>query len=255
MAGFRIEANRRQPKEIIMRFSVIKSLCSLMLALGGIASRSDAGIITVPPGLSPGETYRLVFVTAHTTDTYSADIAYYNAFVTNEANTNLALAALAATWKVIGSTESVSAASNIGNSSGAIYNLAGLEVASSTAALFAVGTIPLLNPVLYDQSGDIQNNQPVWTGTCAPLGSTCGGDAFGDGYSAVGLSWSTTSTFLFTDYYPATDGRPVYAISSTLTVPLPPVPEPASIGLFALGGTFLVLLRRINNKTTIERGR
>jgi hypothetical protein len=47
-----------------MRSPFIKKLGLLVLAVAGIVSRSYAGPITVPTGLTPGSQYRLVFDTA-----------------------------------------------------------------------------------------------------------------------------------------------------------------------------------------------
>lgn len=107
----------------------------LGLVLG--ATFADAAAITLPPGLSPGATYRLVFVTAGTRDALSTNIADYNSFVTTQANLNADLLALGTTWKAIGSTATVTAASNIGGVNASdIYNLFGELVATSTADLF-----------------------------------------------------------------------------------------------------------------------
>ncbi len=79
----------------------------LLLAGMGIASLAQASGVTVPPGLSPGDTYRLVFFTGDTTTATSTNIADYNAFVTAEADSVVALADLGAIWTVLASTESV----------------------------------------------------------------------------------------------------------------------------------------------------
>src|ERR1019366_5978282 len=86
----------------------------LFTALVGIASRSEAAIITVPIGLAPGSQYRLVFVTNGAYTASSANISTYNTDIANEVALIPQLAALSATWTAIGSTESVSAATNIG---------------------------------------------------------------------------------------------------------------------------------------------
>ena len=72
----------------------LKTLVLLLaVAVAGIASRSDAAIITVPPGLNPGDTYRLVFVTSLTRDAVSSDIGVYNDFVSTAAASSPDLAA------------------------------------------------------------------------------------------------------------------------------------------------------------------
>ena len=74
--------------------------------------------------------------TSDTTTAFSTNIADYNTFVISEANSVLALFDLGATWTVIGSTDSVSAATNIGTTTSGIYTLDGNQVATSTTALF-----------------------------------------------------------------------------------------------------------------------
>ena len=65
-----------------------KSIARILftLAVVGIAARSDASTLTIPPGLNAGDTYRLVFVTSNTTTATSTNIADYNAFVTSAAD-------------------------------------------------------------------------------------------------------------------------------------------------------------------------
>ena len=71
-----------------------------------------AAIITLPTSLKPGDKYRLAFVTSGIRNAASSNIADYNTFVTNSANSVPALAILGTSWKVIGSTETVDARDN-----------------------------------------------------------------------------------------------------------------------------------------------
>src|ERR1035438_6768697 len=105
-------------------------LAILVVAIAGTAPRSYASPITVPVGLAPGSQYRLVFVTAETTyQALDSNIADYNAEVSLEANSVTALLDLGTTWRVIGSTSSVNAITNIGSDPNVpIYNLDGLKV-------------------------------------------------------------------------------------------------------------------------------
>jgi len=231
-------------KKIVMRLPVyLKTLVLLAIGAAGTVSRADAGIITVPPGLSPGDTYRLVFVTSDTTTATSPYIDYYNAFVTLKADSS-ALAPLDASWMVIGSTEHVSAAFNIDVTDSAtmkgIYNVAGQVVAYSTPALFNTNVTELINPIDLDQYGDTLLSY-VWTGTLGTTGNTIPYRALGDTDVELGLDWLRFSEYLSegadsintASYY-------LYAISSPLTVS----PEPSAFGLSALGGAILLLARR-----------
>lgn len=239
-------------QESFMRLQIVKNLGLLVLVVVGIASRANADTIiyTVPPGLAPGDTYRLVFVTSETTETTAAstNIADYNAFVTGVADAVPALAALGATWTVIGSTEAVSAVTNIGDPSGSIYDLDGLEVAASTAALFNTSAVGLLNPIDIDQYGDIVYDV-IWSGTTS-TGLTYSTAALGDADPVVGLTSQTNQDFLTAFYAPFNNQTytSVYAISSELTVPT--TPEPATIGLFALGGALSLLARRQRSRVS-----
>ena len=142
---------------------------------------------------------------------------------------------------VIGSTATESAANNIGTSDpGAIYNLAGQEVAPSTAALFNTASVALLNPIDIDQNGTPCCGL-VWTGT-APDGSI--GAALGVPNAYMGQSGSLGPAYLAIGQGSAS-GPPgnFYAISSPITVGAG-TPEPTTIGLSALGGAILLLAVR-----------
>jgi hypothetical protein len=89
--------------ESILRFASF--LACTVLSLAAIPAHAD--IILSPPGLNPGDHYRLFFVTSTTTTASSTDIADYSAFVTNVANTQAQLAALGIVWMAIGSTATV----------------------------------------------------------------------------------------------------------------------------------------------------
>jgi hypothetical protein len=66
-------------------------------------------------GLSPGDTFHLVFDSSTTTQATSPDIGYYNTFVNGVANgAGSIVAAYGWTWKAIGSTVGTSAIDNTG---------------------------------------------------------------------------------------------------------------------------------------------
>jgi hypothetical protein len=83
-----------------------------LLAITFVLSSTSgyAQITTVPPGLNPGDPYRLVFITKDKIFTAtSPNIATYDAAVTSQANTSAELVALGTNWRVIGSTSLVDA--------------------------------------------------------------------------------------------------------------------------------------------------
>jgi hypothetical protein len=69
-------------------------------------------VTTIPPGLSPGDQYHLIFLTSGTRDATSSNIADYDAFVTDQANLSPVLAALGTTWRALGSTGTANAIDN-----------------------------------------------------------------------------------------------------------------------------------------------
>ena len=207
----------------------------LTLSVFSIACQLEASpIFTVPPGLTAGTPYRLVFVTFDTTQATSTSIFTYNAFVTTEADENAALAALGVTWTIIGSTAGTSALSNIGTPPGAVYDLGGVEIASSTSNLFGLSLMARIN---VDQFGNtVANNTAIWSGTNSgtglgeanhQLGSTPNSGGPESGQVATGAGWLT-----FTQTHVNTTELQVYAISSELMVP---APEPGSLALMGLG--------------------
>jgi hypothetical protein len=202
-------------------------------------STAHAAPITLPSGLNPGDTYFLAFVTDGTHNATSTNIADYDAVVTAQANLDADLPALGTTWKVIGSTATVSAATHLGLITSPIYNLAGQLVATGSSDLFD-GT--LNNPIDANQFGNQLTAWQVWTGTL-PDGSTSTNHALGQTIPEHGLSdfidmeWIAYGYFLNGTY----DGN-YYAISAPLVVPVAAVPEPGTISLMM--GPALLLLGR-----------
>jgi len=224
---------------------MVKNLGFLVFALVGFASSASADVFTVPPGLAPGDTYRLVFLTSTTTVAASSNINYYNSFVTNTADSVPALAALNATWTAIASTEFVDAATNIGASTSGIYLLNGTEVAASTAALFNTFHTPLDAPINVDENGNGVPETAVWTGTDATGSGEPGFELGVFGVAGDGDNQKTNSLAFFQGHVIEANQFPMYAISSVLTVPVA-VPEPSTGGLIALvlAALLLELMRR-----------
>ncbi len=235
-----------------MRLSIVKNVGLLVLAVVGIASRSHAAtIITVPLGLNPGDTYRLVFVTSASTDATSGNIDYYNAFVTAAADDVPELAALAATWFVIGSTAAESAINNIGIDVGVpIYDLAGTRIASDAGTgaggLFG-GTI--LSAIEIDEFGNAHPYAFVWSGTLAGGGQQVGRE-LGEVVhtptpsSTVGLTGRTDYHWIFDTYALLSLSEPLYGISGVLTVPGSTTPEPATTGMVIAAGALMFFAGR-----------
>jgi hypothetical protein len=209
------------------------------------ASLASAAPITIPPDLAPGSTYFLAFVTAGTHDALSSNIADYDAFVTAEANSDLTLAALGTTWKVIGSTATVDAITHIGVT-GPVYNLSGQIVATGSLDMFD-GT--LVAPIEYNQNGLLQSSY-VWTGTL-PTGIEDSGLGLGTTFpedSRIGQSSKIDSQWITEHVENISNNHAFYGISGPLVVTTA-VPEPSTISLM-LSPAFLLLgtLRRRRNR-------
>ncbi len=205
---------------------------------------ASAAVVTTPVGLSPGDQYRLAFVTSTIRNATSSNIAVYNAFVTAAANSQMELFDLGATWKAIGSTSTVDARDNTGtnpSSTGVpIYLLNGMRIADTNSDLWD-GSID--NAFNIFEDGSTIGSQTIWTGT-GSTGIAFAGFVLGDvsGSSATGRTIATDGTWVQATNDDSTTGRRVFAISSELTV----APLPGALILFGSGLACLAVLRRRN---------
>jgi hypothetical protein len=217
----------------------------LAAGIAATASSLEAGIITLPPGVNPGDTYRLIFVTSTTRDATSTNINDYNAFVANVAASIPQLAALGATWKDIGSTATVNAIDNIGASASnvGIYRLDGSLAASGTAAFLSYAEFS--DPVFtfFDETGAPAAAGGIWLGT----DWNSGGTGLGVPGHQLGTSLPRSSGG---DAIGQLSGR-FYAISSDITAP---TPEPGVAGLTSLGGALLLLVASLKRAGRGNRG-
>lgn len=139
-------------------------LAFLFAAMLSSPTTAWADIITQPAGLSPGDQYRLAFVTSTSHDSHGSDIGVYNTFVSDTAEAQGALAALGTNWTAIASTIHIDARDNTateGIDATPIYLLNGVKLADSYPDLWD-GTID--SPLNIDEKG---NSVPglTWTGT------------------------------------------------------------------------------------------
>ena len=213
------------------------------LGMGAAGSAAAGGIVlTTPPGLVPGDTFRVVFLTDGTTLATSSNIDYYNTFVNTQAG-SVTYDGQAVTFTAIGSTSTVNAIDNIpGSSSAPVYLVNGTEVASSTTtATGGLWSGTIMSPIDLDLAGKTGPLVPVWTGTQAsgigspdvPLGGT--NTSLGLAVSVVGDPASVNSTWVdLIDGPNAVNSSPMYGISEVLTV-AQSVPEPSSAVLIVTG--------------------
>jgi hypothetical protein len=198
-------------------------------------------IATVPTNLCAGDQYRLVFVTDDPTSSGHdgttvipgnwTNIETYNQFVTAQANSVPELSQLGTTWKVIGSTQYVSARVNTGTDPSVagvpVYSVGDKLIASSNTDLWD-GTVEnaiditqsgvLVPATTFIISGTDASGLPFWTGKYgwATFGS--------NGVSGLGIriaygsSGATNLYWIANAWYPVSG--PVYAMSGVLTVPV-----------------------------------
>ena len=174
-----------------------------------------------PAGLSPGDTYRLVFVTSGTRDATLVAIAPYNIFVDGFGETLIPNH----DWRAIGSTQQVDARDNTLTVPATepaafqgIYRVDGVKVAADYTDLWD-GVID--NPILIDEGGVSRPSfVETWTGTEIngertdfPLGLPLG---FGVTYGKYN---ETIATWIQFDSASNNLAQfPLYAISEILTV-------------------------------------
>ena len=217
-----------------LRFVVVLGLCFC----SGIDAWADLTIAT-PSGLSPGDQFRIVFLTVATTQATSGDIGYYNTFVTNDAinqaggiGNNVVYGSTALTWTAIASTNDIAAITNIGSFDVPVYLGSGtLIAASDTASGLWSGS--LQSPINEFLTAPFFFDTAVWTGTL-PNGSNAGSFTLGSGSgfgSLPGLSNKSNSEWVATGATPSTFSNNMYGISQVLTA----VPEPSTYAM-ALAG-------------------
>jgi hypothetical protein len=239
------------------KLSTIVALVIFALALGSQPLATADIFIATPPGLTPGDTFRIVFVTHGTTDATSTNIADYNTFVNNDATAEagggtVSYNGTALTFSAIASTATVNAITNIGQTGAPEYLSTGLIVATNDtmSGLWSGG---ILNPITFDLLGGVSPNYLfVWTGTdlygAADPTPGVPGPTLGTRGPEGGLSTSASNLWVDAGTVLYYDEALLYGISQQLTVPGgPAVPEPSAIVLWltAAGcGAVIACVRR-----------
>jgi hypothetical protein len=209
-------------------------LLALVAALGVASLSSASAVLVTPPGLNPGDPFRLVFLTDGTTAAISDNAATYDAIVQAEAEAAGLTTYFGApvNWQAIISTPTIAANSRLPLSTEPIFLWNGPQVAASSTNLWGTRTIAnLLRPIDTTPTGTVVAiNTRVWTGSYedgspyVPLGNT----AFTQATSGMVRDysiWITQSNInLKTDQYR------LYAASPVL---LAGVPEPTAALLLA----------------------
>ncbi len=207
----------------------------------GGSSTSDASTTTVadaaltgnlsslstPPGLNPGDHFRVLYVTGYVSDATSTDVTTYNNTVNSQA-LGATYDGTTVTWFAVASTSSVSAITNVGVDNVAVYLPNGVELATSdsTSPGGLWSGAALLTTTQVGISGNYQNAF-VWTGT-SPNGQAVPGYALGtnQNYDPI-IGITTNQAGSWVDIGATGNGQgydalqALYGISQELTVPTP----------------------------------
>lgn len=236
-------------KLVKLRNQVGTVVSTLVVGLA-LSSSADAAHI-VPAGLSAGDPYRIVFVTAGLIDAVSDDVADYNDFVANEALLDPELAALNTTWSALISTESVNAKDNAGldplDATTPFYNTEGellaVGVVTPGTGLYGGSSTAHLELILLAGGGKAGMPLGVWTGTEAdgdtsscPVGGS-GGCLLEVQYATWGSASAKDSAWTDWDDGFVANSLRVYGISGVLIA----TPEPSTVLLTLLGVMLLGL--------------
>ena len=192
----------------------------------------DAGlIISTPPGLHTNDKFRIIFATEDFTTATSTFITTYNTFVNHDATTEAGGGAVTyrgipLLFSAIGSTASVNAITNIGQTNSPVFLANGTEIANSdTAAVGGLWAGTLQNPIGTDLINLVPSGtDSVWTGT--RVEGLAAANPLGGANSASGRLTVSGADWVQEEPFPSGVQFHVYGISQALTVP-----EPSSIVL------------------------
>ena len=203
----------------------VVSVAAVLWLAAAVGGRAEASVILqTPSGLNSGDFFRFVFVTDGIRTATSASIADYDTFVNTQAGGATYHGAVV-DWLAIGSTSSVDAIDHIGQGATPVYLSDGtLVTTSTTGAGFWSGV--LVHAINLDLAGNPVHTF-VWTGTNF-FGTGFGG-ALGTTTPQVGATDDSVDSWVTSGRSPSGDLRPLYAISSVLTVPSAAVPEPSAV--------------------------
>ena len=223
---------------------------SALMALFSFVNVVDAEIIIPPPGLEPGDQYRLIFTTSQRRDATSSDINVYNDFVQSVADSSPELAALDSEWRALASTEDVLAIDNTRTNFSQeglglpIYRVDGQLWAPNY--LFNIGgpfaTLAIDErgqPITdFDGNNGFEDLVLAWTGA-QPFGRL-GGERLAAAGNALLAGPGPPSSLSAEDTSPDMLYR-MYGVSAVRTVP---IPEPMSDLLAAIALGVILFLSR-----------
>jgi hypothetical protein len=217
-------------------------LCSCV-ALGVHTSTARAGfVINTPSGLTPGDTFFVVFLDSTTHPATSTNIDDYNKFIHDDAAGITCPGGTIGAWQVIGATNANNAASPLfTNTTAPVYDLLGTNLAPSGVDYLATGYAPHvdqngLQPVLGDVWTGLNGNKvATFNGNSLALGSTfavafgLAGDRMSNGGLLYAELSGTSESHLLYGYALLTVGPTTSA-----------VPEPSTLTLLGIGSLGLL---------------
>jgi hypothetical protein len=248
MCGFTRPKVTHQRRTFMNEQTFRLALATTMFWIGfGAGGRAEASGIALetPAGLSPGESFRFVFITDATTVAISSNIAFYNSFVNAQAG-GATYDGSVVNWVAIGSTSSTSAINNVGQTQTPVYLADGTLVTTSTTST-GLWSGSLLNPIdeTISGMGIHSGSTGTWTGTTTNGSGSSNplGDFFG---VIIGVSTTTDGYWVNNGVWPSNNACGVFhmfGISQVLTA----VPEPSSLvlaGTAAIGLSTFVWCRK-----------
>ena len=205
------------------------------------SSVANSALIVAPPGLNPGDPFRIIIAEVGRIDATSSNINTYDLFVQS-----LAVLAgldtynsLPVTWSALGSTTTVSAVSRLPNSMIPIYLIDGQIVANSSNDIWSGS---LLHAINLDQFGAIKTGT-YWTGSDA-TGHGFAGQELGtvSGITRNGSALNSNFGWITNNFGTNISQAQVYMYSKVLNVAS--VPEPSTLVLLSAGFFGLCMRRR-----------
>lgn len=220
----------------------------LVILLGASSASGRAATLInlpTPAGLSSGDKFRFLFLTAGTLSATSADISSYNTFVTSQA-AGARYDGTTVNWSALVSTSTVDARDNVGglNTNVPVYLVNGTKLAGNlttgTAANGLWSGVLLTGPDIGITGTSVGGS--AYTGSLANGTGKSGNQAgasftqYGTPTSGYQFGWAFSATA-----QPSSFALGLYGVSSELTVA--PVPEPSTYAM-GLAGLACSMWRR-----------